>query len=138
MMPVRLKADQTADVLLTTDAKGKGLWVALRHYRKFKRSTYGYFLSLIDLSAELCLGRNQLALASLQDMFNFDCVKLIVKDVELPYEVRALFMRLLLTLHMDQKLEAIQIPQNTGVWNDLPQFQKEKFKDPSSFSYPIK
>jgi hypothetical protein len=42
-----------------------GKYYPLRNYRKFKKETYGYFLSLIDLSAELCLGRNSKALANL-------------------------------------------------------------------------
>lgn len=58
-------------------------------------------MSLVDLSAELCLGRNQLAVKALQDMYNFDTVKIIVKDRKLPFEMRALFMRILLNLHMD-------------------------------------
>jgi len=47
------------------------------------------------------LGRNELALKNLQDMFNFDAVKLIVKNETLPYEMRSIFMRILLNLHMD-------------------------------------
>jgi len=59
-------------------------------------------------------------------MYNFDTVKIIVKDVELPYSVRALFMRMLLNMHMDREpLEPIQIPSQTGVWNDLPHFVKD-------------
>ena len=79
----------------------------LREYRSFKKETYGYFLALIDLSAELCLGRNDLAFKALQDMYNFDTVKIIVKDTDLPFELRALFMKILLNLHMDQRLEPI-------------------------------
>ena len=118
-MPIRMKTDQTADVQLF-GTKGNNQWIPLRNYRKFGIKNYGYFLSLIDLSAELALGRNQLAVKGLQDMYNFDSVKIIVKDNALPFEMRALFMRLLLNLHMDQKLEAIQIPQQTGVWNEVP------------------
>lgn len=80
-----------------------GKYYPLRNYRKFKKETYGYFLSLIDLSAELCLGRNSKALANLQDMYNFDTVKNIVKNRKLPYEIRALFMRILLNMHMDRE-----------------------------------
>jgi len=88
-------------MLLSTDASGNSKWVSLSSYQHLHRSTYGYFLSLIDLSAELCLGRNELALKNLQDMFNFDAVKLIIKNETLPFEMRAIFMRILLNLHMD-------------------------------------
>lgn len=72
-------------------------------------------------------------------MYNFDTVKIIVKDVQLPYSVRALFMKMLLNMHMDREpLEPIQIPSQTGVWNDLPAFIKEQFEGPTSIQYPIK
>lgn len=90
------------------------------------RSSYGYFLALIDLSAELSLGRNNKALTAMQDMYQFDTVKNIVKSRELPYEMRALFMRILLHMHMDREpLEPIPIPSLTGVWKDLPIYIKE-------------
>jgi len=72
-------------------------------------------------------------------MYSFDTVKNLVKDRNLPYEMRALFMRILLHMHMDRDpLEPIQIPQQTGIWNELPPFIKEQFIDPSNLVYPIK
>lgn len=129
MMPVRAKNDGAVDVLL--DSEDGGSWQPLSKYRKFSREIYGYFLSLIDLSAELCLGRNSRSLITLQEMYAFDTVTTIVKANNLPYEMRALFVRILLHMHMDREpLEPIQIPSQTGVWKDLPTFIKEKFVDP--------
>lgn len=134
MMPVRMKNDGNVDVLMdSTRQGGQGNWMCLSLYRKFKKKTYGYFLSLIDLTAELCLGRNRKALDTLQEMYSFDIVKNVIKNRELPYELRALFMRILLHMHMDREpLEPIQIPRQTGVWNELPTFIKEQFLDPSN------
>ena len=106
-MPVKMNSNQTADVLINTDLQGVAHYKSLKEYRKINRDTYGYFLTIVDLSAELCLGRNQLALRSMLDMYNFDSVKIIIQDDDLPEELRALFLRLLLNLHMDQKLEPI-------------------------------
>jgi hypothetical protein len=109
MMPVRMKNDGSADVLMDEDGYSKEKagdswpWVSLRNYSTMKKKIYEYFKALIDLSAELCLGRNGKALENLQDMYNFDTVKIIVKDIELPYSVRALFMRMLLNMHMDRE-----------------------------------
>ena len=109
MMPVRLKNDGAVDVLMDSDQDGT--WVPLTGTGSWKGKTYGYFLALIDLSAELCLGRNARALDNLQDMYSFDTVKTLVKHRDLPYEMRALFMRILLHMHMDREpLEPIQIP----------------------------
>lgn len=72
-------------------------------------------------------------------MFSFESIKLIIKETQLPYELRALIMRNLLCMHMDREpLEQIQIPSKTGVWDELPHFEKENFLDPSSITYQIK
>ena len=53
--------------------------------------------------------------------------------------MRALFMRILLHMHMDREpLEPIQIPSSTGVWNELPTFIKEHYLDPTNLTYQIK
>ena len=66
MMPVRQKNDSIVDVLLDYDGDGgRGNWVSLNDYRTFRRKTYGYFLSLVDLLTELCLGRNKKTLDNL-------------------------------------------------------------------------
>ena len=44
-------------------------------------------------------------------MFSYDSIKIVIKDRNLPYEMRALFMRMLHIMHMDREpLEPIQIP----------------------------
>ena len=65
MMPVRQKNDTVVDVLLEYGDDGLGNWVSLNEYKTFKRKTYGYFLSLMDLITELCLGRNKKTLDNL-------------------------------------------------------------------------
>jgi hypothetical protein len=72
------------------------------------------------------------------DMYNFNSVKIIIQDEDLSLEMRAMFLRLLLNLHMDQKLEPIQIPSSTGVWDELPHFAKEQFSDKRKITFPIK
>lgn len=64
MMPIRLKTNDMIDVLLDAD-QSMGNWMPLTNYRNFKRKNYGYFLSLIDLSAELCIGRNSRSIETL-------------------------------------------------------------------------
>jgi hypothetical protein len=72
-------------------------------------------------------------------MYNFDTVKIIVKDRLLPYDIRALFTRILINMHMDREpLEPMQIPSQTGVWNDLPSFIKDQYEGQEKLDYPIK
>jgi hypothetical protein len=100
---------------------------------------YSYFLYIIDLAAELCLGRNGNSVDHLQEMYSFDTIKIIIKDGLLPYELRAMWIKILLNMHMNREpLEAIQVPSQTGIWNELPQFVKESFMDPANITYQIK
>jgi hypothetical protein len=136
ILPIRMRNDGRVEILLNAQ---KNKWMPLVEYRKMSRRTYGYFLSLLDLSAELCLGRNSKSLAFLQEVYQFDSVKHIIKSPELPFEMRALFMRILLHIHMDREpLEPIQIPSQTGVWKELPPFIKDHYASGSNFIYPIK
>lgn len=73
MMPVRVTNENCVEVMMDSDQNGS--WTPLAQWRGFKRAAYGYFLSIIDLSAELCLGRNHGALVSLQEMYSYDTVK---------------------------------------------------------------
>jgi hypothetical protein len=42
-------------------------------------------------------------------------------------------------MHMDREpLEPIQIPSQTGVWNELVNFNKQDFIDPMNIQYAIK
>jgi hypothetical protein len=94
---------------------------------------------MIDICAELTLGRNNKAHKVLQDMYQFDHVKSIIQTRELPYELRALFLRILLHMHMNRDpLEPLQIPASTGVWAELPQFMPDQFADLKNLDYPIK
>ena len=63
-MPIRMNKDGNVDVLFDYDDP-EGNWKELNNYRTFKRELYGYFLSTIDLSSELCVGRNQSSLENL-------------------------------------------------------------------------
>lgn len=107
MMPVRMTNNNSVEVMMDCE-KPENSTVPLVKCKDFGRKVYGYFLSIIDLSAELCLGRNKEALENLQELFSYDTVKNIVTDKALPFDLRALFMRVLLYMHMDREpLEAI-------------------------------
>jgi len=116
MMPIRIWTnindadDQKVEICLEQTDKGSN-WLQIIQYKKLKWEQYNYFMNIIELSAELCLGRNREALDNLQEMFSFDSIKLVIKDRSLPHEMRALFLRMLLNMHMDHEpLECIQIP----------------------------
>ena len=106
MMPVRINTadSQTIVEFLVHSPKGpNSRWEALKNYKKLKIKQYGYFLAITDLVAEVCLGRNGNSVDKLQEMFSFDTIKNIVKDKDLPFELRSLFMRILLNMHMDRE-----------------------------------
>jgi hypothetical protein len=116
MTPIRLVSNPNDQELSSIEMcvgkeNGRETWIPITSFNKLKKQTYYYFLNVIELSAELCLGRNGLALDNLQEMFSFESIKLVIKERQLPYEMRALFMRMLNIMHMDREpLEPVQIP----------------------------
>jgi hypothetical protein len=57
-MPIKMGSDMATDVLLSIDENGVNHYMCLNHYRKIPVRTYGYLLTIVDLCAEICLGRN--------------------------------------------------------------------------------
>ena len=60
MMPIRMRNEGVTDVQFHTNG-GEIEWINIEDYKILKRRTYGYFLSMIDICAELTLGRNNRA-----------------------------------------------------------------------------
>jgi hypothetical protein len=60
MMPVRMRNEGATDVQYHNN-DGEIEWININDYKILKRRTYGYFLSMIDICAELTLGRNNRA-----------------------------------------------------------------------------
>lgn len=82
---------------------------------------YKYFKSLVDLGANLNVGRNMNAYTALNSIFGFDPVFQIIYDAQLPYDLRSCFLKLMNAMHLDRDpLEQLAIPTTTVVMGEVP------------------
>ena len=68
-------------------------WVKLTDFSDLSEKTddgiyYNYFISLIDLFADLCLNRNYLAIEFLENLYEFDLCLLIITRKEFSSSLR--------------------------------------------------
>ena len=99
---------------------------------------YKYFKSLIDLSANLCIGRNIIAYQQLNPILSFDSVFQVILDMNLPYDLKSCFLQLINSMHLDREpVEALVIPTTTVVMNEIPS-PLDFIHSADSISYPIR
>jgi hypothetical protein len=80
---------------------------------------YNYFLSLLELLSELTRNRNHKA-DLLKDVYTLDMLYFCISDEKVPYDIRALMIRLMLNLHIDQgDVSKLTVPNYTRVWNEI-------------------
>lgn len=81
---------------------------------------YNYFTSLINLCASICMQRNYKCIKVLENVYKLEMVNDCTMNSQLPFDLRACFARLLITLHMDKDpLEKLNIPVMTRKWEDV-------------------
>eukprot|EP00347_Sterkiella_histriomuscorum_P021853 403332539 len=120
MMPIRIK-DNVVDVQLQHNQ-----YIPLSTLQDVSKSKdegriYKYFLSIVELAADLVQGRNQKASQSLSTIFNIDASMKIIYDNKLPFDMRSYFIELFLNMYMDREpLEPLQIPSMTVIQTDIP------------------
>jgi hypothetical protein len=97
-----------------------GNWVAvaeLKHFSELRDggSTYDFFLAQLELLGELAAGNPHAA--SFRSFLSFEICYHCAEDFRLETEVRKRFVRVQLSLHVDQGLPALEFPRTTR--NDL-------------------
>ena len=137
MMPIRNKQGQ-----IEVKIQGNS-WIALNMLEDFSKGRddkriYKYFKSIVDLSANLNIGRNSHAYQQLQNIYAFDPVFQIIYDGALPFDMRSCFLKLMNAMHLDREpLEQLEIPTTTAVMNEIPLFD-DFVPEKDQLTYKIK
>ena len=137
MMPIRNKQGQ-----IEVKIQGNS-WIALNMLEDFSKGRddkriYKYFKSIVDLSANLNIGRNSHAYQQLQNIYAFDPVFQIIYDGALPFDMRSCFLKLMNAMHLDREpLEPLEIPTTTAVMNEIPLFD-DFVPEKDQLTYKIK
>ena len=136
-MPIRLRESEV-EVRIEGNA-----FISLSMLEDFSKSrdegrVYKYFKSLIDLSANLCIGRNIIAYQQLNPILSFDSVFQVILDMNLPYDLKSCFLQLINSMHLDREpVEALVIPTTTVVMNEIPS-PLDFIHSADNISYPIR
>lgn len=81
-------------------------------------ANYLSFLSLLDLFAEMCLGRNEDAQTFVGSFYDHKVLILIYENESYPAEVRTRIIRLIKNLYLDvDRYKQIEIPSEKVIWD---------------------
>jgi len=79
---------------------------------------FNYYVSMLDLSGELCLQRNYKGIKILEKIFSIDLCINMLRSSELPLIIWAKMAKLILHLYCDREpMEELILPQYTCIWN---------------------
>jgi hypothetical protein len=137
MMPIRNRQGQ-----IEVKLQGNS-WIALNNLEDFSkgrddRRIYKYFKSIVDLAANLNIGRNSHAYQQLLNIYAFDPVFQIIYDGALPFDLRSCFLKLMNSMHLDREpLEPLEIPTTTVVMSEIPLFD-DFVPEKDQMTYKIK
>jgi hypothetical protein len=86
---------------------------------------YETFLSMLELLAEVCLGKNTECEEIVEKHFEMKLLMGFIEQDKLPFEVRMRSLRLFGTLYLDRLdfLSKVIVPSETMIWNNLPKIE---------------
>ena len=81
---------------------------------------YDYFIGMINLLSDLCLGRNYIAIEQLEKVFTLDIIMKIIANDDLEKKLRCVFCRLLIHLWIDRKpYSELNVPNYLLIWEEI-------------------
>lgn len=100
-------------------------WIALHTFKSVSKKQddgekYDYFLSMVYLLADLCLGRNYIAMDFLQTVFTYDICFQVIVDELTDYELKSAFARTINTLWLNRTpYQPLNVPQYLILWDEI-------------------
>ena len=81
---------------------------------------YDYFIGMINLLSDLCLGRNYIAIEQLEKVFTLNMIMKIIANDDLEKKLRCVFGRLLIHLWIDRKpYSELNVPNYLLIWEEI-------------------
>ena len=97
-----------------------GQWIDLLEFQKKRESPeHEFFLSTIELIADLCLNKNFIAINELKDIYTFRLCFLLISNQKFDAEIRAAFVRLVITLWVEAEGEVLQTLSSIRSWEQI-------------------
>ena len=67
-----------------------------------KGQAYKFYINMIEFMADICKDRNYMAIESLNTKFSYEICWTIVSNPEYTFELRNVFLKLIITLWIDR------------------------------------
>lgn len=80
-----------------------------------------YFVSTIELMADLCLDKNFLAIKPLREIYTFPICSWVISQEEYGEKIRAAFIRLVVTLWIEAESEELPTLSSIRTWDQIEQ-----------------
>lgn len=81
---------------------------------------YGNYRAQLRLYSQMCKDRQYMAIARLRGELGIELVLTCIKDMSLPYDLRAAFCQMMLHLHVDAEPQEPVVPVNYArLWDDV-------------------
>lgn len=84
-----------------------------------KNELYAYFISLVYLLADLCLGRNYVAIDGLKGIYTYEICYNILSNQKYNTAVRTAFAKLFIHLWIDKTYHQIKLPNYLVTWEEI-------------------
>jgi len=96
IMPIRLMGNEIE--VFVDEYEQDSQWVSLVDLKSKSKATdqgriYKYFVSFVDLAAELCFQRNMKGIEVISEIFAFETVFIAIKDPNLEFGLKSKFVK---------------------------------------------
>ena len=122
VMPIK---DKGEEVEVNVESDGLSNWINLKDFQNYSEvdnnsRLYKYYISFIDLMAEMCLQRNYRAINNLSNSYSLIAIYKAIVHPRLENQLKSKFLKLLYNMYIDKEpFDDLQVPNFTRVWTEI-------------------